>query len=149
PPFLVRSKSKQEREEARQEMSAKKDQKSEGLYAMFHRVYEKYSTSVLLENTASVARDHLANERTFLAWLRTSLSMITVGVAITQLYHLQPTNGSDFSPNPGRALGATFVVFSILFLYFANARYFHSQIAMTKGHFPASRGSVIFGSTCV
>ncbi|KAI9018589.1 hypothetical protein CLU79DRAFT_679993, partial [Phycomyces nitens] len=143
PPFLVRSKSKQEREEARQEFQKKDKQK--GFYTAILHIYEKYSTSVLLENTASVARDHLANERTFLAWLRTSLSMITVGVAITQLYHLQPTD-NQLKPNPGRALGATFVVFSILFLYFGNARYFHSQVAMTKGHFPASRGSVIFGS---
>lgn len=30
----------------------------------------------------SRARTHLANERTFLAWLRTGLSMIAVGVAV-------------------------------------------------------------------
>lgn len=33
-----------------------------------------------LENTDSVARDHLANERTFLAWLRTALAFCSVGV---------------------------------------------------------------------
>jgi hypothetical protein len=33
-----------------------------------------------LENTGSVARDHLASERTFLAWLRTSLAFCSVGV---------------------------------------------------------------------
>ena len=89
----------------------------------FH-LYTKYSQSLLLENTASVARDHLgrwrdqntwvlawmgelraraapniccaivcvykeliyntANERTFLAWLRTSISLITVGVGKCQ-----------------------------------------------------------------
>jgi hypothetical protein len=34
-----------------------------------------YPISYCLENTGSVARDHLANERTALAWIRTSLSL--------------------------------------------------------------------------
>ncbi|ORZ17020.1 hypothetical protein BCR42DRAFT_295831, partial [Absidia repens] len=106
--------------------------------------YKKLSTSILLENKASVARDHLANERTFLAWLRTSLSLITVGVAITQLYHLNPSSSNKIVV--GRALGATFVALSIVFLYFANARYFHAQYALTQGQFPASRGAVLLGS---
>lgn len=41
-----------------------------------------------LENTGSVARDHLALERTFLAWLRTSVSLVSAGIAITQLFKI-------------------------------------------------------------
>lgn len=33
-----------------------------------------------LENKGSVARDHLAGERTFLAWLRTSLALASIGI---------------------------------------------------------------------
>jgi hypothetical protein len=33
-----------------------------------------------LENRGSVARDHLASERTFLAWLRTSLALASIGI---------------------------------------------------------------------
>ncbi|KAI9488134.1 hypothetical protein BDB00DRAFT_773091 [Zychaea mexicana] len=114
-------------------------------YDTIRRIYERFSTSALLENKAAVARDHLANERTFLAWLRTSLSLVTVGVAITQLYNLNPSNNA----HAGRSVGATFVILSIVFLYIANARYFHSQVALTKEHFPASRGAILFGSTAV
>lgn len=45
--------------------------------------------AVQLANKGAVARDHLANERTFLAWLRTSLAFASIGVAITQFFRLQ------------------------------------------------------------
>ena len=35
-------------------------------------------------NTGSVARDHLANERTYLAWLRTGISVAALGVAVAK-----------------------------------------------------------------
>ncbi|KAI9271712.1 hypothetical protein BDA99DRAFT_433858 [Phascolomyces articulosus] len=143
PPFLVRTKSRPEKENLRQQYHDK--DKQHNPYDTFRRLYERFSPSALLENKAAVARDHLANERTFLAWLRTSLSLVTVGVAITQLYNLNPTNNA----HAGRSIGATFVILSIVFLYMANARYFHSQVALTKDMFPASRGAILFGSTAV
>ncbi|KAB8337213.1 hypothetical protein FH972_021515 [Carpinus fangiana] len=39
-------------------------------------------------NTGSVARDHLASERTFLAWLRTGLGFIALGIAIERFAQL-------------------------------------------------------------
>ena len=37
---------------------------------------------VVLQNRGSTARDHLANERTFLAWIRTALSILGVGIGL-------------------------------------------------------------------
>ena len=54
---------------------------------------EKYG-SVSLENKGSVARDHLALERTFLAWLRTSLAFASIGIAVTQLFRLNTSIAS-------------------------------------------------------
>ncbi|KAI8138087.1 hypothetical protein BJV82DRAFT_632558 [Fennellomyces sp. T-0311] len=143
PPFLVRTKSQPEKQEIIRQYQ--EQDKKPNPYDTIRRIYERFSTSALLENKAAVARDHLANERTYLAWLRSSLSLVTVGVAITQLYNLNPTNNAY----AGRSVGATFVILSIVFLYLANARYFHCQVALTKDHFPASRGAVLFGSTAV
>ena len=39
-----------------------------------------FSLSLSLRNTGSVARDHLASERTFLAYVRTSLAFASAGV---------------------------------------------------------------------
>ena len=59
----------------------------------YRRLAEKYG-SISLENKGSVARDHLALERTFLAWLRTSLAFASIGIAITQLFRLNTSIAS-------------------------------------------------------
>lgn len=40
------------------------------------------------KNTGSVARDHLASERTFLAWMRTSLGFVALGIAVERFSQL-------------------------------------------------------------
>ncbi|KAF3160098.1 hypothetical protein TWF751_012094 [Orbilia oligospora] len=109
--------------------------------------------SLSLENKGSVARDHLALERTFLAWLRTSLSFASIGIAVTQLFRL---NSAMESSDPavekgamtlrrmGKPLGATFLGIAILVLLIGINRYYESQNWLLKGKFPASRGSIVF-----
>jgi uncharacterized membrane protein YidH (DUF202 family) len=46
---------------------------------------------LLIPNKASDARDHLANERTFLSWLRLGVFMAVVSVAIILSFHLKRT----------------------------------------------------------
>ncbi|KKY19470.1 hypothetical protein UCDDS831_g05440 [Diplodia seriata] len=45
----------------------------------------------IYRNTGSVARDHLASERTFLAWLRTGLGFVALGIAIERFSQLDLT----------------------------------------------------------
>ncbi|RSL78921.1 hypothetical protein CEP51_007787 [Fusarium floridanum] len=113
---------------------------------------EKFQ-SIELENKGSVARDHLAIERTFLAWLRTSLSFASIGIAVTQLFRLNTSldgtdGGIDATKNMetlrqmGKPLGTTFLGISILTLFLGYKRYFQSQHWVMQGKFPASRGTI-------
>ena len=45
-----------------------------------------FGPAIVLQNSGSVARDHLASERTFLAYVRTSLGLASAGVAFVQLF---------------------------------------------------------------
>ncbi|KAL8304155.1 hypothetical protein RB597_004560 [Gaeumannomyces tritici] len=107
--------------------------------------------SVELENKGSVARDHLALERTFLAWLRTSVSFASIGIAVTQLFRLSTSLNNGGSPTEsqeqlrklGKPLGAAFLCVSILILFLGYARFARGQKWIMVGKFPASRGTVI------
>jgi len=55
-----------------------------------------WSSQISVRVPHDACRDHLALERTFLSYLRTSLALSSLGVAIAQLFRLQHTA----TPNP-------------------------------------------------
>jgi uncharacterized membrane protein YidH (DUF202 family) len=57
------------------------------------RSSEKRDGDSIDENVGSRARDHLANERTYLAWVRTALGGIALGIALERFGR----DGSDAS----------------------------------------------------
>ncbi|KAL8810078.1 MAG: hypothetical protein Q9200_002874 [Gallowayella weberi] len=138
------------RKSSRQSGAAAEENESEGWWK---ELVDKYG-SVELDNKGSVARDHLALERTFLAWLRTSLAFASIGIAITQLFRLNTTisrreglEPKDPGDTPhlrqvGKPLGATFMGIAIVVLLVGGRRYFESQYWIIRGKFPASRGSI-------
>ncbi|KAG5721326.1 hypothetical protein E4T56_gene17733, partial [Termitomyces sp. T112] len=128
----------------------------------YHRLFARFSPALTLENSGSVARDHLASERTFLAYVRTSLLSASTGVgmhvgsiyllrmtsnpseALVQLYALtsiDASNGATLGPIPqyARPIGAALVVFGLLVLILGVYRYFVIQQMLTKGLFPATQ----------
>jgi len=65
PPFLVKTKTREEKESMRQQFKKQEEQKKErsakSPYKLLGKVYAKFSTSFMLENKAATARDHLGN----------------------------------------------------------------------------------------
>ena len=66
--------------------------------------------SNIVDNTGSIARDNLANERTFLAWLRTGVTLMGVGIALIKFDAIIPGISFNF-------MGVVFIV-SSLFRYY-------------------------------
>ncbi|EKM75526.1 hypothetical protein AGABI1DRAFT_25958, partial [Agaricus bisporus var. burnettii JB137-S8] len=105
---------------------------------------------LILSNSGSVARDHLASERTFLAYVRTSLATASMGVALVQLFTIANSIGTVKTPQQqflgkfATPLGATLILFGLIMLCLGCLRYFTIQIALTRGVFPAARLTITF-----
>ncbi|PBK67389.1 hypothetical protein ARMSODRAFT_306768 [Armillaria solidipes] len=97
--------------------------------------------SLTLQNNGSVARDHLASERTFLAYIRTSLALASAGVALVQFFSISSIDSGHIQIY-ARPIGAATIVLAILLLFIAVIRFFSVQAYLTRGLFPVTRASV-------
>ena len=97
-------------------------------------------------------RDHLANERTFLAWVRTSIALLGFGVLIAKLRFL--IAGTSVGPHAGARstlLGLAFAVTGLLTLVFAAWHYARTRRMIDDGdyhpspHFVFAFGGVLIG----
>ena len=91
----------------------------------------------VVENRESTARDHLANERTYLAWVRTALGLVGLGVLLERL-------GAGGERLITVAAGVGFISFGGLALIYAVTRYLRVSKNLEQGTFPvARRGPVV------
>ncbi|KAF8993362.1 hypothetical protein BDQ17DRAFT_1252957 [Cyathus striatus] len=116
-------------------------------------ILERLKPALVLENSGSTARDHLASERTFLAYVRTSLALAGTGVGdpcpviyisdlASQRYDL-PTTAKHLQQF-SRPLGTTTILFAIIVLLIGLTRYFTVQTSLIRGTFPTARSSIVF-----
>lgn len=76
-------------------------------------------------NVGSLARDHMANERTVLAWIRTGLALIAIGLAF-----------SKFASGYTSILhGSLLILLGIVFLIYSGVRYYEIKEALKDGKF--------------
>jgi len=83
-------------------------------------------------------RVSLANERTFLAWIRTALALISIGLAVTQL--LPPFD----LPGGRRIIGVPLMVLGIVVAVQALREWLGNERAMRQGgRLPRPRLSIV------
>lgn len=84
----------------------------------------------LTENTGSRARDHLANERTFLAWLRTALAFIGLGVLVAKFVEPDATSWIG---------GLLLIGFGAAMLIYSVVRYERISSLLDEGQYHSAR----------
>ena len=82
------------------------------------------------ENIGSRARDHLANERTFLAWVRTALGMMGLGVIVGKLVETEGILAE--------VIGLVMVAFGAAMLIYSVVRYERVTALLGEGRFAAA-----------
>lgn len=70
----------------------------------------------------SRVRDHLANERTYLAWMRTAISLMGFGVVIVRLRFFKPPVST--TPGNGWKLGLIFSLVGLATVLLSTQHYF-------------------------
>lgn len=68
-------------------------------------------------------RDHLANERTYLAWMRSAIALMGIGVVIVRLRLLRPPLAPQ-PPGNGWKLGLVFALVGLLTVWLSTQHYF-------------------------
>jgi putative membrane protein len=105
-----------------------------------------------VDQTPQRASDHLANERTFLAWVRTSISVIVFGfvvakfgITLRQFFRFE--NLEPHETGISLDLGVSFMVVGILMAILAIWRYQSTRVQIDEAHFrPANKIIYVVGA---
>lgn len=88
-------------------------------------------------------RDHLANERTYLAWMRSAIALMGFGIVIVRMKMLQP----PMMPSTGMSwkLGLTFAIVGLLTVWLSTQHYFGIQRQIDEDTYePSDRWVMLF-----
>jgi len=86
--------------------------------------------------SGSLARDHLANERTFLSWVRTSLGFVGLGILIAELVESEGTKAE--------LVGLGLIVVGAISALSATTRYLRLARHLDEGLYETSTFGPIF-----
>ena len=82
--------------------------------------------------TGSRARDHLANERTYLAWVRTGLALFGASIALLKW--------DDMS----NVMAYLLAILGMIVMAISTKRYFHVMHLLEEGRFEPHSGGILF-----
>ncbi|WP_422661963.1 YidH family protein [Pannus brasiliensis] len=93
-------------------------------------------------------RDHLANERTYLSWMRTAIALMGFGMVILRLRAFHP----PMTPRPGYGwkLGLMFSLVGLLTVFLTTGHYFSVRRDIDEDTYePADRWVILFSLAIV
>jgi putative membrane protein len=94
----------------------------------------------------SRVRDHLANERTYLAWMRSAIALLGFGVVIVRLRQFQIPQ--VHRPGVGWKLGLLFSLVGLTTVWLSTVYYFAIRYAIDDDTYePSTRRVIIFSLT--
>lgn len=97
---------------------------------------------------SSRIRDHLANERTYLAWMRTAIALMGFGVLIARVRLLQSSNFS--TPGNGWKIGFSFAIVGLLTVILSTQHYFAIRYDIDEDTYePTDRWVILFSLAIV
>ena len=100
----------------------------------------------LKRRNSSRIRDHLANERTYLAWMRTAISLMGFGVVIVRLRFFRPPITT--TPGNGWKLGLIFSLVGLSTVLLSTYHYFAVRHDIDEDTYePPDRWVLIFSLT--
>jgi putative membrane protein len=79
-------------------------------------------------------RDHLANERTYLAWMRSGIALLGFGVLIVRIRLLRPPLAPQ-APGAGWKLGLAFALVGLLMVPLSTFHYFGVRKDIEDDHY--------------
>lgn len=98
----------------------------------------------LPEESVKYAQQHLANERTYLAWLRTAVSIIGVGFLTTSLHFTIKISTNHFINNVAIFLGIFACIVGTIIVVISTTQYTRKRGEIQKGIFNPASNSIIF-----
>lgn len=93
--------------------------------------------------------EHLANERTFLAWLRTAVALISFGIVIVKLRYLTPNAPTATGPVHASQLGLLLSLIGLILVPFSLWHYLNTQRAIDAEQYMASKTGIIAFAICL
>jgi len=111
--------------------------KTDGAGAVWHGDWFGFGSGLVLENSGSTARDHLANERTYLAWIRTALALLGASIGLLKWDAVNDLQGYLCG------------ILGIIVLLISSRRYHRNMRLLMGGRFEPNTVSATFVATFV
>lgn len=99
------------------------------------------------KRSSALVQDHLANERTYMSWMRTAIALMGFGIFMFRFRADQPLDWAK--DNDELRLGFIFAITGMFTVFISTWHYFAIRHRIRQNNYKPTKRSVIFLSTIV